>query len=142
MEAEKARDEVEQHGYDVGVVETEDALRVKVLAMCRTYCAQIWGEALNRAGVEVSSELRKSENIYYPPAIWTSDPPFTQGEVAFVVAVSSKEARPQDPPPPSQQEQARELKAFKEVSSMRVGPRTRLRRFYMVGHLLKALKWP
>ena len=94
MEAEKARDEVEQHGYDVRVAETEDALRAKVLAMCRTYCSQIWGEALNRAGVEVSSELRKLENIYNPPAIWTSDPPSTQGEVAFVVAISSKEARP------------------------------------------------
>ena len=44
-------------------------------------------------------------------------PPSTQGEVAFVVAISSKEARPQDPPPPSQEEQARELEAFKEVSS-------------------------
>ena len=26
VEAEKARDEVEQHGYDVGVAETEDTL--------------------------------------------------------------------------------------------------------------------
>ena len=47
MEAEKARDEAEQHAYDVGVAEIEDALRVKVPAVCRTYCAQTWGEALN-----------------------------------------------------------------------------------------------
>ena len=40
MEAKKARDEVEQHGYDVGVAETEDALRAKVPTVCRTYCAQ------------------------------------------------------------------------------------------------------
>ena len=34
MEAEKARDEAEQHGYDVGVAETEDALRAEVPAVC------------------------------------------------------------------------------------------------------------
>ena len=47
MEAEKARDEAEQHGYDVRVAKTEDALRVEVPAVCRTYCAQTWDEALN-----------------------------------------------------------------------------------------------
>ena len=45
--AEKERDEAEQHGYDVGVAETEDTLRAKVLAVCRVYCTQIWEEALN-----------------------------------------------------------------------------------------------
>ena len=40
MEPEKVRDEAKQHGYDVGVAETEDALRAEVLAVCRTYCAQ------------------------------------------------------------------------------------------------------
>ena len=56
-QAEKSRDEVdkakieadkaEQHGYDVEVAETEDALRVKVPVVCRTYCAQTWDESLN-----------------------------------------------------------------------------------------------
>ena len=69
VEAGRARDEAEQHGYDVGVAETEDTPRAEVLAVCRTYCAQTWEEALNRAGVEASSELRKPENIYFPPAI-------------------------------------------------------------------------
>ena len=45
--AEKERDEAEQHGYDVGLAETEDTLRAKVLAVCRVYCTQIWEEALN-----------------------------------------------------------------------------------------------
>ena len=40
VKAEKERDEVEQHGYDVGVAETEDALRAEVPAVCHTYCAQ------------------------------------------------------------------------------------------------------
>ena len=69
MEAKKAWDEVEQHGYDVGVAETEETLRVEVPVVCRTYCAQTWEEALNRAGVQASSELRRPENIYFPPAI-------------------------------------------------------------------------
>ena len=35
---EKERDEAEQHGYDVGVAETEDALRAEVPVVCRAYC--------------------------------------------------------------------------------------------------------
>ena len=40
--AEKERDKAEQHGYDVGVVETEDVLRAEVPAVCRACCAQTW----------------------------------------------------------------------------------------------------
>ena len=69
--------------------------------MCCNYCAQTWNKALNQARVEASSELRKAENIYYPPAIRASDLPSTQGEVAFTVADLIKEAQPQDPPLPS-----------------------------------------
>ena len=39
-ERERERDEAEQHGYDVGVAETEDALRAEVPAVCRAYYAQ------------------------------------------------------------------------------------------------------
>ena len=67
--AEKERDEAEQHGYDVGVAETEDALRAEVPAICPVYCSQTWEEALNRAGIDASSELRKLENIIFPPAL-------------------------------------------------------------------------
>ena len=67
--AEKERDEAEQHSYDVGVAETEDALRVEVPAVCRVYCTQTWEEAFNRAGTDASSELRKLENIIFPFAL-------------------------------------------------------------------------
>ena len=40
LKAEKERDEAEQHGYDVGVAETKDALRAEVPAVCRAYCTQ------------------------------------------------------------------------------------------------------
>ena len=68
-QAERERDEVEQHGYDIGVAETEDALKVEVLAICRAYCTQTWEEALNRVGIYASFELRKPENIIFPPAL-------------------------------------------------------------------------
>ena len=67
--AEKERDEAEQHGYNVGVAETEDALRAEVLAVCWAYCAQTWEEALNQAGLEASSELRRPERIIFPLAL-------------------------------------------------------------------------
>ena len=38
--AERERDEAKQHGYDVGVADTEDALRAEVPAVCQAYCAQ------------------------------------------------------------------------------------------------------
>ena len=38
--AKKERDEAEQHSYDVGVVEIEDALRAEVPAVCRAYYTQ------------------------------------------------------------------------------------------------------
>ena len=40
VKAEKERDEAEQHGYNVGVAETEDALLAEVPAVYRAYCVQ------------------------------------------------------------------------------------------------------
>ena len=85
--------------------------------MCCIYCAQTWNEALNRAGVEASFELRKPENIYYPSAIQASDLLSTQGEVASTIVEPVKEMQPQDPLPPHQQEQTKQPEAPKEISS-------------------------
>lgn len=73
-EAEKARDRAEQDGYDVGVVETKKALRVRVEVsrVCRNYCLQVWNETLNQAGVKAFSALRRVESVYDPPAIRAS----------------------------------------------------------------------
>ena len=68
-QAKKERDEAEQHGYDIGVAETEDTLRAEVPAVCHAYCTQTWEEALNQAGIEASFELRKPENIVFPLAL-------------------------------------------------------------------------
>ena len=92
--AEKERDEAEQHGYVVGIAETEDALRAEVPAVCRAYCAQTWEEALNQAGVEVSSELRRPERIIFPSALQIPK----QTEIAPLASQMTTEAPTQHPP--------------------------------------------
>ena len=82
-----------------------------------SYCAQTWEEALNRAWVEASSELRRLENVYFPPAIWTSALPSTPGDMAFIVADPVQEAQPQDPLPLNQLEQPKEPEVSKDTSS-------------------------
>ena len=63
---ERAPEQAKQDGYDIGVAETEVALRAEVSGVCRNYCSQVWIEALNQAEVEASSILRRAKNIYYP----------------------------------------------------------------------------
>ena len=72
--------EAEQRGYEVGIAETEENLRAEVSVVCCIYCAKTWDEALNRAGVEASSELRRPENVFYPEAIRPSTLPPHQAE--------------------------------------------------------------
>ena len=84
--------------------------------VCRIYCAQTWNEALNRAGVEASSELRKAENVFYPTAIHTSDPPSTQAEDTPSTTDPNQEVLPQNLPPPDQPEPAKETSNPQEVS--------------------------
>ena len=116
VKAKKERDEAEQHGYDVGVAETEDALRAEVPAVCRAYCAQTWEEALNQFGVEASSELRKPERIIFPPALQI----LSQTETAPLNPQLVKEAPFQHPPSTGQQEQGREQEIQKGPSSNKV----------------------
>ena len=97
--AEKERDEAEQHGYDVGVAETEDTLRAKVPAVCCAYCTQTWEEAPNQTGIEASSEPRKPENIVFPLALQIP----SQKKAAPPVSQPTKEAQSQHPPSISQQ---------------------------------------
>ena len=116
VKAEKERDEAEQHGYDVSVAETKDALRAEVPTVCCAYCTQTWEEALNQAGIEASSELRKPENIVFPPALQIS----SQEEVAPPAPQPVKEAQSQHPPSTGQQEQGREQEILKGPSSDKV----------------------
>ena len=68
-EAEAAKETTEDEGYNAGVVNTQVSLKAQSPGVCRLYCSQVWEEALKRAGVDASSDLRKAENIFYPTAI-------------------------------------------------------------------------
>ena len=107
-EAEQAINEAEQKGYDIGVAETEEILRAEVLMVCRIYCAQTWDKALNRAGVEASSELRRPENVFYPEAIRPSTSPSIQAEATPSTVNPNEEVLPPSLLPPGQPEPAEE----------------------------------
>jgi len=96
----------EQRGYEVGIAETEEALRAEVPAVYRIYCARTWHEALNRAGVEASSELHKPENVFYPEATHPSAllPPQAEAPPPFINP--NEEVLPHHLPLSSQQESA------------------------------------
>ncbi|XP_065636568.1 uncharacterized protein LOC136070490 [Quercus suber] len=96
--AEKARDAAEQHGYEVGVAETEDTLRAEVPQVCRTYDALTWDEALNQAGVEASSMLRRVESIYYTPAIRPRSSANSQADLVSSEAGEIPSSLPPAPP--------------------------------------------
>ena len=76
----------------MGVAETKTNLKAQVPGVCRLYCSQVWAEALNRAGVETSSELRRAENVYYPlqsehlllPVLKPTLPPKQQRQVKIM----------------------------------------------------------
>ena len=118
--AEREKDEVEQHGYDVGVADIEDALKAEVPAVCRAYCAQTWEEALNRVRIDTSSELRKLENVFFPPAIRAPGLTLGQKEVAPPVTKPVEGTQLQNPPPSSHQEQAKEPEIPQGTSSDKV----------------------
>ena len=49
-------------------------------------------EALNQAGVEASSTFRKTENIYYPSAIWESVPSSSRTDTSPEVAEAGSDS--------------------------------------------------
>ena len=97
-EAEKAREEAEQSGYDIGVAETEEALKAEVSGVYRNYYSQIWNEALNQVGVEASSVLRKAKNVYYLPAIHASSSSSSKADTPPEVANLEKSSPNKVPP--------------------------------------------
>ena len=101
-EAEQAMNEAEQRGYEVGIAKTEEALRAKVPVVCRIYCAKTWDEALNRAEVKASSELRRLENVFYPETIRPLAPPTHQVEATPSTVNPNEEVLPPSLPPPGQ----------------------------------------
>ena len=108
INAEQAMNEAEQRGYEVGIAETEKALRAEIPEVCGIYCARTWSEALNRAGVEASSELHRLENVFYPEAIRPSVLLPHQADAPSPVINLNEEVLPRNSPPRGQPEPAKE----------------------------------
>ena len=74
-----------------GVAKIKKTLKAKVSRMCRTYCLQVWNKALNHAGVQASSALRRAKNVFYPPAIRALGPPSSSSPQAATVSKKADE---------------------------------------------------
>ena len=94
----------------------EETLRVEVPMVCLIYCARTWDEALNRAGVEASFELRRPESMFYPETICPSAPPSNQAEATPSTVNPNEEVLPSTLPLPGQPEPAKENTAPLEAS--------------------------
>ena len=53
----------------MGVKETKETLRAQVTEVCRSYCLQVWKEALNLTKVDSAFELRNPKKVFYPLAL-------------------------------------------------------------------------
>lgn len=66
-DVEKAK--AEQVAYDAGTTKTSQSLTAQLKDVARAFCAEVWSEAFNAAGVIVDSELRSANRVYYPPTL-------------------------------------------------------------------------
>ena len=108
-----------------------------------------WSEALNRAGVEASSELRRPENVFYPEVIRPLVLQSHQADAPSPVINLNEEVLPRNSPPRGQPGPTKEGLAPPEASQTRPPPLRRQRRpprvfnrnwtpqFYQLGALPK-----
>ena len=74
------------------MAETKEAFMAEISEVCKYYYLQVCNEALNQAGVEVSSALRRVESVYYSPAIHASDSSGFKANTASKEADAGKES--------------------------------------------------
>jgi len=67
--AREAAEAMVKASYERGVHDTKARLTEKVVVVCRDYCIESWGVALDRLGVPVDSEPRRAKNIFFPEDI-------------------------------------------------------------------------
>ena len=64
--AQEATIAAETSAYERGVLEMETRLTAEVTAICREYCAEMYNQALDREGIPANSNLRRTNQVYYP----------------------------------------------------------------------------
>ena len=70
---EKAK--VEQVAYDASMTKAAESLTAQLKDIARAFCLEVWGQALNAAGVSTESELRTLDKFYYPAALRSAPSP-------------------------------------------------------------------
>ena len=63
--AKEATEVAERTSYELRVMDIEARLAEEMEVVCRDYCTESWGVAMDRAGIPVDSELRRSKNIFF-----------------------------------------------------------------------------
>ena len=63
------RAKAKQAAYDAGMIKTTQSLTAQLKDVARTFCAEVWSEFLNVAGVMADFNLRGVDKVYYPPAL-------------------------------------------------------------------------
>ena len=108
--ARVAREAVEvavETSYECGVQDTKTRLAEQVSILCRDYCTESWGVAMDQERVPVDPDLRRVENIFFlediqeipntfPPTEQlptTQAPPFN-AEVSKGAGVDEEKAKP------------------------------------------------
>lgn len=59
----------EQVTYDAGMTKIAQSLVAQLKDVSRAFCLEVWGEAFNAARVDVESDLRGADTVYYPLAL-------------------------------------------------------------------------
>ncbi|XP_075668146.1 uncharacterized protein LOC142638042 [Castanea sativa] len=83
--------------YQEGVIKMQEELTEAFAALCREYCQQVWGEAMNAAGVPQVSELRKPENIWLPLDIQEIEDPSVPASPTLPPVVQELAPTPTEP---------------------------------------------
>ena len=63
--AREAAEATVKASYERGMLDTETWLAEEVVVVCRNYCTESWGVAMDWAGVLADFELRRAENIFF-----------------------------------------------------------------------------
>ena len=74
-EVECSKEKAEEEAYDLGVAETQAALKAQVPGVCRLYCSQVWNEALKQAEVDTSSNCGRQSVCSIPMPSGKMPPP-------------------------------------------------------------------
>ena len=99
------------------------------LEVRRKYCLQVWNETFNLAGVEASSTLKRTKNVYYPPAIQAPDSSISQDDAtpkdSSINEIPAKDLPPSNSPPKGAEQAGvvvKEKENPKEVASETTKP--------------------